>query len=364
MRIAHVVGTFYPHIGGMGQVALDECRALAKRGHQVEVFTMRYTGFVAHEVVDNITITRIKPLIKSGDAGWMPQLFFQLKNFDIVHLHYPLYGGAEFVWLAKKLRGQKYIVTYHMDAEPIQWYQKMIKCVYDATGVSTILKNAKKIVVVDKSYFQSNQKMRSGALVSSKTIEIPNGIDTSIFYSDFKIEPQKELLFVGNLMPVKGLDILLEACTALPEAKLTVVGSGYAESRYKKISHDYGLGKRVAFIGSVPHNTLPNYYRRAWCTIVPSLAESFSLVTLESLACGTPVIASRLPSIENKIEHGRDGLLFTPGSIEDLKQTIEKFLQLPDQDKKAMGERGTAKVEAKYSLEKHVDSLEKIYASV
>src|SRR3989339_895621 len=99
MRIAHIVSTFPPRIGGMGVVCFQEAKRLAESGNQVTVFTMRYNEADEHSSL--FRIKRLKPWIKKGDGGWVPQLLFNLRNFDILHLHYPFYVSAHCVLLAK-----------------------------------------------------------------------------------------------------------------------------------------------------------------------------------------------------------------------------------------------------------------------
>ena len=103
MKIAHVVSTFPPQVGGMGQVALEEAQRLAKMGHEVTVFALGYAGTKYHDQDFPFKVVRLWTPFKYGDAGFAPQLFFKLKKFDVTHLHYPFYGSAQCVWWAKKL---------------------------------------------------------------------------------------------------------------------------------------------------------------------------------------------------------------------------------------------------------------------
>ena len=109
MRIAEVVCTFPPYKGGTGQVALDNSKILSKTGHEVVVFTpwlsTRGGSAPGGEKNDKFSfkVKRLTSIFKYGNAAILPQLFWQLKNFDIVHLHLPFYGTAEIVWFMKKI---------------------------------------------------------------------------------------------------------------------------------------------------------------------------------------------------------------------------------------------------------------------
>jgi glycosyltransferase involved in cell wall biosynthesis len=384
MRIAHVVATFPPHIGGMGQVVWDEAKALAERGHEVKVFTLAYPGFSYLNDAPSFKIERLHPFIKSGDAGWVPQLFFKLKDFDVVHLHYPFYGGAEWVWLANLFKRQKYVVTYHMQAAPQSWFKAMVATVYDLFFKKAILGWAQKVLVVDQNYFV---KFNPAYFPTDQLVELSNPIDTNLFKpsdaraTDVGLSPEWEnkaiLLFVGNLMPVKRLDLLIDAMAqlAIPpsqggsrgvlDIRLLVVGGGYEEARYKKMVIEKKLSDYVKFVGRIEDKEkLAQYYNVATATVVPSDAESFSLVVVESLACGTPVVASDIPGIQGRIENGKNGFLFKAGSVESLLEQLQKVLVLSPEERSRMGELGRAKVLEKYSVAQHVDRLEKIYQSI
>ena len=116
MKIAIVTPTFPPYAGGIGNVALFNARQLVRLGHQVTVFTPSYQKL--KEEVTDIKIVRVKPLVKHGNAAFVPALSWLLSGFDIIHLHYPFFGGAEVIWLHQrkfKKREAKIILHYHMD---------------------------------------------------------------------------------------------------------------------------------------------------------------------------------------------------------------------------------------------------------
>ena len=99
MKIAHVICTFPPYKGGMGNVAYEQAKELANLGHEVTVFTPSYSK----EKQDfNFNVVRLKSLIKFGNAAFLPQLIYRLRKFDVVQLHHPFFGATEIVWLAKK----------------------------------------------------------------------------------------------------------------------------------------------------------------------------------------------------------------------------------------------------------------------
>ncbi len=367
MRIAHVVSTFPPHLGGMGSVCASEAKALAEEGHDVTVFTLRYANQAGVEGQDKsfpFKVVRLRPFIKFGDAGLVPQLLWRLNNnFDLVHLHYPFYGGAE--WLS--FLRVPLIITYHMHAQTAG-LKFLIQKLYDAVWPKRLFAKAKKIITVDavlsKNHFLGDHQ--------NKIIEIQNGIDTTIF----KPEPvdfeklgissnyKKIILFVGNLLPIKRLDLLLRAVKLLDreEVALLVVGEGDTMGEYKQLAQDLGIESRVHFIGACSDAaTLAKYYNAAYCVAVPSDYESFSLVAAEAMACGKPLILGDLPVFKNNFNQA---VFFQKGSVDSLKDALMRVLSLSSEERKKMGEWGVAKANTDFSWDNHINKLKAVYGQV
>lgn len=370
MKIAVVISTFPPSVGGMGQVAFDEALALARLGHIVTVFTLDY-GLRLSDIP--FKIAHLSPWVRWGDAGFAPQLFFKLCGFDLIHLHFPFYGGSFFVFLASIFFHVPYVATYHMDAQPKGFLKNVVKFFGDWSVGGLVLKKADKVIIVDKStkQFSLSKKVKENNL-----IKIDNAVDTKIFikksvsYGGLNLPDlsnKKVLLFVGNLLSVKRLDLVLQAMRKLsdPNLVLIVIGSGYNEENYRFLTKKLSLENQIYFVGSVNKpEILSQYYSLAQATVVPSDYESFSLVVLESLACGTPVIASRISALQNKIDPGVNGLLFERANSDDLADKIKDFFDYTSQERDKIGQNGRNQVIERFSLKKHMADLVKVYQSI
>jgi D-inositol-3-phosphate glycosyltransferase len=156
-------------------------------------------------------------------------------------------------------------------------------------------------------------------------------------------QPSRLVLFVGRLDPVKGLDTLLRAMCELTELEpelsktlsLVVIGGDTDESGtdlseelecLDKLKDEVGISDLVAFVGSRAQDTLAYYYSAAEVCVVPSYYESFGLVALEAMACGTPVIASCVGGLQHTVEDGVNGLLFPPGDPQALAGKLRMML--------------------------------------
>ena len=150
------------------------------------------------------------------------------------------------------------------------------------------------------------------------------------------IEENRVILYVGRIEPLKGLDIMLEAVSLLEgcaETRLVIVGGSLEEDaeleRLKGLSESLGIENKVTFTGSVPQEMLPDFYSAADVFVLPSYYESFGLVALEAMACGTPVVASRVGGLNTFIKQGETGYLIPWRCPEPFAQRLEMLLANP-----------------------------------
>ena len=365
MKIAHVVSTFSPHVGGMGTVCYNEAKRLAESGHDVTVFTLKYPGTTYDDTKFPFKVVRLRPLIRLGDAGLVPQILNYLTGFDLVHLHYPFYGGAE--WLC--FSSVPLVITYHMDAQA-EGIKGLISKIYDWFWPKILFAQARKIIAVDAEHFKNT---KFGKYFSDKVVEIQNGVDTNVFSPRIvdlesiglaHLKDKKIILFVGNPLPVKRLDLLINSMKLLADDNLAlvVVGGGYELDKYKQMVKDLQIENSIYFAGQCDsQQKLSDYYNAAWCVVVPSDYESFSLVVAEAMACGVPVVASKIPAMAGRINNGVNGFLFEKGSAESLVGTLKKIMSMSAEERKSVGEKGRMEMENKYSWEQHMEKLIKVY---
>ncbi len=376
MRIALVTATFPPYKGGSGNVCYHNARELVRHDHDVHVFTCRIKGSLPYEEDHGIHIHRLTPLFHFGNASFLPQLAIVLSKYNLVHLHYPFFGG-EFVALSTKLTRTPLIVTYHQDVilkGPLSVIEKILRL----TVEKAVLRSARQLLFTSFDY--SKQSYIRPLLTGREECigELPNGVDTSEFTPGEK--PKKlcqeycpetgdqVVILVARLDRAhyfKGVDVFLRALANLPSSiKGIIIGDGELKPNYEILAQELGLRNRVYFPGQVSDNLLKDYYRLAEITVLPSvtMGEAFGLVLIESMACGTPVIASNLPGVRTVVSDGEDGILINPGDVPDLVRAIQQILQAPGY-RLLLGRSGRRKVEEKYAWTTIGDQLDRIYAS-
>jgi D-inositol-3-phosphate glycosyltransferase len=193
----------------------------------------------------------------------------------------------------------------------------------------------------------------------AKVSLVPCGVDLSVFRPlDQKmvrdrlgLNGEKILLYVGRVEPLKGLDLLVETAAQMDSedgVRVIVVGAdvnGDREmDRVKLLAKERDLEGQIDFVGQVDHKELPLYYNAADVCVVPSYYESFGLVALESMACGTPVVATRVGGLSTIIHHGRTGYL-KPWRCPDAFANSVEMIISNDGLQQSMGEAARKRAE-------------------
>jgi len=374
MRIAHVTATFPPYYAGTGLVCYQNAIGLARRGHQVEVFTAANSNS-KFKYPEEIVVHNLPILFHIGNAPFLLGLL-GIRDFDIIHLHYPFIFGAEMIWAVSRIRKIPYVLTHHNDLIG-DGLRKYIFDGYSMLSTRIIYRGAAKFSVVSKDYalncgVTSILRDRWGDV-----IEIPNGVDTKSFRPELDgkavrrslgiNDESQVLLFVGVLDRAhhfKGVDQLIRAISKIIRSDiiLMIIGDGDQKPMYIRLARELGLDERIYFLGTIPHKDLPLFYAAADVIVLPSNPpESFGMVLIEAMACGRPVIASNLPGVRTVVEGA--GKLVNPGDVNDLIEKINLMVQ-DAECRKRMGSAGRQKVVQKYAWPVIYPKLEALYDSV
>lgn len=378
LRIAHVTATFPPYPGGTGNVCYHNARELVRRGHETHVFTVAQPNTPMNEVSAGIQIQRFRPALRYGNAGLLPQLLTELRGFDVIHLHYPFFGG-EMAAVAAILDRTPLVVTYHQDV----FLKGIIGIIENVIRVSVgrfTLRTADRVLFTSEDYGDVSYVRPLLHGRDHMIGELPNGVDTQFFASR---APSVELrrrcgiqngdttvLLVATLDRAHYFKGVHEFLRALAQVSCTVkgviVGDGDLRASYEALAASLSISPRLTFAGRVSNEKLRQYYCLADVTVLPSktMGEAFGLVLLESLASGTPVIASNLPGVRTVVTDGEDGFLVKPGNVDDLSDKLKRIQRLSHAQRKAMGQAGRRKIEQKYTWEHIGSRLEAIYASI
>jgi len=358
----------------MGRVAFEYTERLRNRGYDVHVFTPRYRPVAD----DPKHVHRVPSPLHVGNAGVIPSLMRRLSGFDVIHLHYPFFGGAEPAIVGKALRpNQSLVMTYHHDPA-VQGIRGAIYEAHRRLLFPWLVGRADKILVSSRAYAESSD-LRGVPGALDRVEVMPFGIDLGRFHPGNEPEMRARFgwrddvpvfLFVGGLDHAhhfKGLPVMIEALAGLGPYpwRCVVVGDGALRASFEANVRQIGLHERVAFVGNVADEALPAYYRMADVHCFPSTerAEAFGLVALEAAASGIPCIASDLPGVRGVVLNGETGLLIPPGDPQELRKAMLLLMEQVDL-RTRLGESARRRAEAEYAWDPLMSKLEDIYRNV
>lgn len=195
------------------------------------------------------------------------------------------------------------------------------------------LLSAQAVMTVSSALKQ--EAIRLGAS-EEKVFVVENGVDQETFHPQDRAEARRRLglspdrsvvLFVGNLVPVKGLSVALQALSLLSDVDLVVMGEGPLEAALRKQAVELGLTGRVTWSGQVDHRQVADYMAACNALVLPSFSEGQPNVVLEALSSGRPVAASDVGGVTELVKEGEQGALVPPGDHQALARAVSKVLE-------------------------------------
>ena len=367
--------------GGQNVYVAELARHLGARGHDVDIFTRRDSKLLP-EVVHFDERVRVVNL-SAGPAESVPkdELFPLMAEFrdafyrfvrrepaayDLVHANFWMSG-----WVAceaKRDLGLPFAQTFHAlgeikkreqgdaDTSPPERQATELRILEEADVVlATCPAEVEDLTIL------------YGAQHSQLAL-VPCGVDVEKFRAVDRREARKELslaekptvVYVGRLVPRKGVDTLIEAFALLPgelDAQLVVVGGepGVHESleikRLSTLASKLGVEERVVFTGSRPQRDLYRYYGAADVSVTVPHYEPFGMTPLEAMACATPVIGSCVGGIKTSVADGKTGFLVPPKNAEILANRLLRLLS-DENLRTRMGRAARRRIEEHYTWER------------
>ncbi len=356
--------------GGMNVYVRDLTRALGALGIHVDVFTRSQDEHVPHVLHDLGYGNRVvhvpagpeHPIARKELAEYIPQFVDGIRAFadekgiryDVIHSHYwmsgiaaaslsDLWGGAPILHMFHTLGEMKNRIARSDEEREGQ---------YRIEGEKRVLKRANRLIVATEAEKAQLLWLYKGDV--RKMEVIPPGVDVSHFYPIPKDEArlfiglkpdQCMVLFVGRIEPLKGVDTLIRAMSCLKfqsvahPVYLAVIGGEPDASpdlmtaemaRLQSLCDDLCMGQTVIFLGKRAQDTLPYYYSAADVLVMPSFYESFGMVALEAMACGTPVIASQVGGLAFLVRDGETGFTVPEGDPSALCDRLTLLLSDPE----------------------------------
>ena len=354
--------------GGMNVYVKELTRYLGRAGVHVDVFTRSQDEHVPHVIHDLGYGNRVVhipsgpeiPLPKAKLVQYISSFaerilsFSNEKNiqYDVIHAHYWMSGIA-----GKQLKEEWQIPMLSMFHTLALLKNKIASSNefegdYRINGEREVLNETDRIVVSTEAEVKELIELYN--VDKNKTKIIPPGVNLGHFYPINKeearayIHQKKEcmILFVGRIEPLKGIETLMRALGELKKREdiddskicLTIIGGdatateetmGEEMARLHKIREELGVESFVNFIGKKSQDELPYYYSAANMVVVPSKYESFGIVALEAMACGTPVIASDVGGLSCLVKNEETGFIIPDSDPVALSEKIALLMNQP-----------------------------------
>ena len=248
---------------------------------------------------------------------------------DLIDAHYFYPDGVAAALLGRRLRKPVVITARGTDVNLISEFElprRMIRWAARSAGAVITVAQALKDRLVQLG------------VESERITVLRNGVDLALFHPLDRVALRAELGFrrrtllsVGTLVRSKGHDIAIEALADLPDTDLVVIGEGPDRSAFATLAETLGVSARVRFVGSVPQAELARYYAAADALVLPSVREGWTNVLLEAMACGTPVVASRVGGTPEIVRSEAAGVLVEERTARAFADALRRmFAKYPD----------------------------------
>lgn len=373
LRIAITADTYPPHVNGAANFAYRLASGLADRGHEVHVICPSTGGRTFTETADGVTVHRIGSLRTPFHPTFrfcppwrtskaVPELLAQIEP-DVVHTQAHFLIGRSAVRTATAT-GVPVVATNHFMPENLLGYGPLPRFTHRPLARLAWRDLAR---VFGRATVCTTPTPRAAELLERNglnrpVVAISCGIDRAHYAGPPEPTSAPAVLFVGRLDVEKNVHELLEAAALLPDVHVELVGDGSERHRLAALATRLGIADRVRFHGFVPDEELVRAYRRCAVFCMPGTAELQSLVTMEAMAAGKPVVAADAMALPHLVRPGHNGWLYPPGDVTELARLLAAVLA-DEHTRTAMG-KASLDLIAAHDLGSTLDQFERVYLDI
>lgn len=379
MRILQVLTYYRPHISGLTIYAQRLARGLVEAGHWVTVLTSQYDPalpLIARE--SGVEVVRVPVALRLSKGVIMPSFGNTarrlIREHDIIHLHLPQFDGAGLAINARRL-GKPVVLTYHCDIQlPHGLLNRLAGPVIRAANHIAARFTNRLVAYTDDyarhSPFLSRYIHKLTVIPPPVEMQAPAPQEVTAFAAKWNLRERPIIGMVARLATEKGVEVLVKALRrvrqTLPSARVLFAGPYHhvlgEEDYARRLQPEFdALGPLWTFTGSLHGAELAALYANCDVTVLPSLnsTESFGLVQVESMLCGTPSICSDLPGVRVPVQTTGMGRVVPVGDDAALAEAIIEVVGHPDRYRKPR-----AAIEHLYNIGRSVREYEQLYQEV
>ena len=367
VRVLHV-GKFYPPSrGGMEKVlqVLAEAERSVVDNH---VLVANEGPSTIRETVNGVPVTRVGSITRVGAVAVCPAFPWWMRalDADVMVVHEP--NPVALVAHALVRPSSKLVFWVHAEVVRPAWRYK----VFYRPFLRRMLRRADRIVVASPRMVEFALELQP---YRDKCTVIPYGLDVdqhaptaaiSARVAALKAESDDPMvLFVGRLVPYKGVEVLLRAAASV-RARIVIVGDGPLRPALEQLARELEIADRTRFAGNADAEELSALYNACDLLVLPSVtrAEAFGMVQLEAMSCRKPVISTDLPSgVPWVNQHGITGLVVPPQDPAALASAMSALLA-DAATRSRMGELGRARVDSQFSVSRLIEQTTHLYRSL
>ena len=384
MKIVIGSESFSPNISGVAIATEVLATSLAKKGHQVFVFAP------SHPLADDGLFKDFKVIRFKSKKNPFRQGFMVAENPkeavykkvlaiepDILHLQDPTNICTGLLKAAQKLH-LPIVISNHFSLDYITSYFNYLKPLHPA------------MKFIFRIYLTNYYNRCDWVICPTKTVKkeliswgvkkpieaISNGVDLEKFYSyanlrslylKYHLPSNPIVLYLGRIDQDKNLEVLVEAIPiVLGKINLhfVIAGSGNDLEKIKKIAQNLGVDQKISFLGWIGHDSadLPQLYQAAEIFVIPAPYETQSLVVMEAMASGLPIVGSASGALPELIKDGQNGFLFRPGDSQDMASKIIKIFQ--NKDLREEMSRKSLELILSHQVQESINKINRIYEKV
>jgi len=356
-----------PEFPGLQAQLYEECLRLSPK-MKILVITQEYREQVLHNNLEVLKVSRISiPILKTlfAIAVHWTATFQNRKKFDILYVRYISLPWLISAILSKKILHKKLVVWLGSSRKADtgirgNFFKPFLKI---AINNADLVGSSSYNVIKDVEHYL-------GKIDDKKIVIFSQAVDTELFKPEKHNDIPNDIISVARINPEKGLETIIDSIPFVlkkfPNAKFKIIGTKEDPSYFNKLQKiitTSGVSNNIEFVGGVPHDNLSKWYNSSKVFVLTSKTEEQSIVTLEAMSCGLPVIVTPVGALADLVKYGENGYLIDHKNPEILAQHVMTLLE-NDELREKLGDKARKTIVDNYRWDVYVEHMTKMFEKI